>query len=940
MGESLSPETEKSIYELVADGKKDELIKMIKQQKHTFGNSYLSAEKNEDGTYTPATNGQSQSDFIAQKAIEMVEQIDGILNGQGLGKSDEEIVRKAIRDNIIISDLEKARPKREDGTFKAVGLEGLILDDYKDNMSKITKLASQITELSKSDENKEQVSQLSSELSGYQKNIETIMEGENANEYFDQMLMHLNKKVNNAFLTVDKQSYAKHQYKVDYNSLPEKGFGLTQERITNEWLEYVDSSDLKSKLKVATGAYRELEQQLNKPIAEYVTSGYDIIRAQTFKGILDVNETIKAFNTATTEEEKTKLLDRFIAINNNLEELKQNKTGPWDVLNNDMYEQLSNLGLIRKVDYDKDEDGKTIESTRSFTDVELNEVVPEFGITQADHNRDYVQSFFKSFPVNPLNAEGIIDLFNQKVTQMNAKVLKQIDALEVKPEKTPEDFETINQLQNSLIGVKIGSFEDISEITNLKKSTNDEILKYKVDNEIYDDNLREYAIIKANPDVYGKPFSELLSEFEDVKDWTELNKTQTVEFLNKLKDLGIIIEAKLALSGSENAESVINEAIDKLSNGEEYNEEEMNATLANIFDSCKELLDRRFNLNNNADMAKAVKFIENAYDDLKRNINKIKPDILKLHNYALDLLTDELRAGNADREVYNEAKKLFNDEVDNFKAIAFPGMSNLTNDDLLHILADAGNYAGEVTSMYDIMNMIDDTNATFQEILDNGFEFEDPNLERIMLNNFDLNTKATDLITIFADLEGNINKYQSNLKRINSFVELESSGLNLKTNTLYDFIHKFELSLNSNPKSNVNKIFDILKREDTALKAASSITNYTSDNIREQDLTQAMNTLEMIKSVVNAMSTTEVNYGDPYGFIASRQAFAKRNGVESGVSNLFTLTSDVASLMEKDIDRLITKLGFVKELTQYNSTKIMNEQETIRSKMNSLFLDE
>ena len=940
LGEAISPETEKSIYELVADGKKDELIKMINKQKHTFGNSYLSSQKNEDGTYSPATNGQSQSDFIADIAIQRINEIDGIINGHGLATSDEEIVRKAIRDKIIIDDLEKARPKNDDGTYKAVGLEGLILDDYKNNMSKIVKLELQIKGLGESGDNQEQIAKLSEELNIYKRNIEDITSGEIGNEYFDQMMMYLSKKVNAPYLNVDKQSFAKHQYNIDYNSLPEKGFGLTKERITNEWLEYVDSTDLKAKLKVATGTYKEMELTLNKSIAEFVESGYDIVRAQTFKGILDIDETIKAFNTATSDEEKTRLMDKFIAINTQLEELKQNKIGTWDVLNNDMYEQLSNLGLIMKVDYSKDETGVQTESTRNFTKDELNEVLPKSGVTKSESNKHYVQGFFKSFPMNPLNAESIIELFNGKVTQANAKVLKQIDALETKPDQTPEDLETINQLQNSLIDVKIGSFENLPEMSKLKKDMADKILKYKTDNDITDEKLREYALVKANPEMYSKTFANLLSEIQDVNNWSELNKTQTVEFLNKLKDLGILLEIRSSLSGSENAGDVIEETISKLSGGDDYDIDETNAILDTIFDKAESLLDGRFNLNNDDSLKKAVNFIEENANSLKNSIDKIKPDILKLHNYALDLYIEDLKAGNADREVYIEAKKLFDDEVENFKAIAFPGMSNLSNEDLLHILADSDNYAAEVTGMIDIMNMLGDREMTLQEVIDNDFKFEDPNLEKIMLNNFDMNTKAMDLVTMFSDLDETITKYQSNLKRINDFIALESSGLTLKSNTLYDFIRKFELSLNSNPKSNVNKIFDILKREDTAIKAASSITNYTSDNIREQDIKQAMNTLEMIKSVVNAMSTTEVNYGDPYGFITSRQAFVKRNNIESDVSNLFTITSDVATLMEKDIDRLITKLGFVKELAQYNSVKIANEEEAIRFKMTSILLDE
>jgi hypothetical protein len=183
----------------------------------------------------------------------------------------------------------------------------------------------------------------------------------------------------------------------------------------------------------------------------------------------------------------------------------------------------------------------------------------------------------------------------------------------------------------------------------------------------------------------------------------------------------------------------------------------------------------------------------------------------------------------------------------------------------------------------------------------------------------------------------NLKSYSKELELIDRFSKLQSSNIPLKKNPLYNFIRQFSLTLNSNSK--ISKIFDILENEDKNLVQASSVGNYIADNIREKDIDQAIAILNIIKSVTNAMSTTEISYGSPYGFIYTRQEFAKRNKIESEVGLLQTITSDIATLMGSDLDRLLNKLNFIKGLAENNSGKIILEQEIIRKSMDEIFLD-
>ena len=187
-------------------------------------------------------------------------------------------------------------------------------------------------------------------------------------------------------------------------------------------------------------------------------------------------------------------------------------------------------------------------------------------------------------------------------------------------------------------------------------------------------------------------------------------------------------------------------------------------------------------------------------------------------------------------------------------------------------------------------------------------------------------------------MKNNVSQNMSNYEKLLNFEKLANSGIKLKTNQLYNFLRNFGLSLNSNSNGKVAKIFEILEHEETALKASSSIANFISDGIRDSDLLQAIDTLKIVQAVINAMSTTEVDFGDPYGFIMSRQTFAKRNGIDDEVSLLKVISSSNATLMSNDIQKLITKLQFIYDLAENNAGKMINEQESIRKSMDSILL--
>lgn len=266
-GEAVKPQTKHSIYELVANGHKKDLIKIIKNEAPKLTNNYLSyrqninvdsdTKSNMEADFVPS-EGASQSDLVAKSAIEMIEHLEGILGSEGLDLTDEEIINKAIGNEIKIDALEKLRIEG-----KHVGIEGLLLEDYKraayeaadlkDALSQKTEGADTKTETKKtkskdSDKDskpKEPKKRTKAEEASIQatqekfdlkmKEVEEILNGERNMKYFNMLTVALNPQISRIFGALDRHSYIEAKYDLDYNQLPDKGTeGLTKESAKEE----------------------------------------------------------------------------------------------------------------------------------------------------------------------------------------------------------------------------------------------------------------------------------------------------------------------------------------------------------------------------------------------------------------------------------------------------------------------------------------------------------------------------------------------------------------------------------------------------------------------------------------------------------------------------------------------------------------------------------
>lgn len=944
----LPPDTKKSIYELVAAGHKEDLIKMVNRERSKLGNKYITV-MDENGNFQEVKPGdKSQADLIADKTIEMINVVDGILNSHDLIHSDEEIVSKAIMDHIIIKDLKSAAVEGSE-----IGLEGLVLEDYKRKMVKIGSIQSEITKLEATEGNEKAIKAHKEELKIYVDGINNIMEGKEGSKYYRQALLYLKKDIHSPFLKISKTDFVKETYGVNYYDLPEKGVGLTQERMNNEWMKFIESKDLRNDLEMADKVYTNIEQLLNKPISDYAATGYDQVRKETLKTVMDLKSTIHLFNTAQDLKERERVLNHFIDLNNKLE--GQGIVAPWNVLHEDMFEQLDKLGLIKKVEYDTTDPVKITSSMSQFTKGELDETMGTTGVTRRDNIKNIVSKYFKQFTLNPLNAESTIEQMNTQMNSHNIAVLKEIKTLELLPNPTEEQLQKIQNLKDSMYDFRIDSILNTDTIKRIATTAQAEINAILEDKKITLEQFNKYLELKSNANLYKKNFATLLEEFE-VKSWKDLDRVKLIEFVDKVTELGFLSLAMDKMSSiSNNSAEVIGKALTQLSteNLTPENFKEAQDILEPFLNTIENLMNEGYEITNNKDMATIEKEVNKITSEMETHINEVKPDILKIHNYALDLLIKALSSGNADKEVFYEAEKLTNEEIIKVISAVFPKVKNLSYTNFTSFISELPKLIEKIEGIAELeeaqQSVKYSTDDTLESIIkkeEEGYAtdinykgfFPSKEFMEFVKNNFDGSLSLDMLSGEFSQSLEMLASQKKNIERIDKFFNLVSKGLNLKSNTLYDFIRKFELTLDSNPNSKINKILELIEREETNLKSSSNITNFASDNIREQDLNQAINHLEMMKAVVKAMSTTEVNFGDPYGFIQSRINYAKKYNQEDDVLKLKTITSDVANLMVQDLDALITKMRFLKDLALFNAGKVMNEQEDIRVKVDEILL--
>ena len=994
-GTSIDTKTKADIYSLVADGNLDQMVKYIKDNKHRFGNGYISTIK-EDGSFDPADPSTlSQADLVSEKAIEMLKYIDGIINSQDLKHTDEEVVSKALRDSMILKDLREFRGE------SLIGIEGLILSDFKENVNKIVELTTQINGLTGEKEaDAEAIKRLTEERQLYKDDVEKILSGELAEQYFTEALLYLS--IGKDLGILDKNTYVKNTYGKNYNDLAEEGAGLTKKRVDKEYDDYVKSSDLRKYIKVLSKAYQELEQNSNQSIVDYTENGYADERIKTFKTFINQALSERLFARNENIDRKGQL-NNFIILAKQIEEKTGIRVLPWDTIYNDFAQSvMESPGFSVNQGEEELQLGEETKTKKEFAAEILQQVINMMPPDQVDyallsqHFADAVNDFNqKIYAQNPEVTKPLIDEKTQLIAegqqltvQLNTKIEgepqedynKRITSLQIRLSEIESRLKEINEILGSMgIDASLVQFaESDSFKQNYETLRQEALAKHGIDD----------STLEALQRFSGKPL-EKVNDSDNIPDvlasltaLAEVFGTNVDGVLNEYKNLIDLVEA--ADINPEDKQSILLQGAYKGDIGD------LEDPLNNFLDSYRGEVEK---INSLVEQHNSKIGAFNAYNKEIKNIRESlinnAPEIFSIHNLLIPALLAELQGGNLDGELLIMAEQIisqyfvdmtrivkdFTISEDNVKFL-----TSLSDEELRSLalqvdqsasldkfmLASANNIqigfikdivaavgALDITEPETLVNLLGEDLAIEAEEalgLDNArridvIEWAKAN-DEVSNDLVDKLDKTDDLFEsqrkalsqISAFLHHIINN-RKNIIPVQKLIDVTADKTKFKINSIYDFLrNKFDVYLDRKSKMVISKIWDLLEQEESKLKLGPSVEAYFYSGATAEDIRQAINTLTLLKTVIKGLTTTEVSYGDPYGMIASRQAFAKRNELEAEVLKLKSIPSDMATLMQRDIDRIISKLEFYIDVAKHNSGLISKEQKLIEEKFNNLLL--
>lgn len=671
---------------------------------------------------------------------------------------------------------------------------------------------------------------------------------------------------------------------------------------------------------------------------------------------------------------------------NNLESRGTTKVGAWDVYKTSIFDEFLNNSMIKRVDYGIDNEGNIVKNTSDIDDKYLSEV-DENGVSNRENAENIINEIVARQPSQALDTRFLIDTYNSIIDNRNADIINTINRLESKENKTEEDYQVIDSLKKSIFSVGLTYAENPAAYEEEKEKAKNKIIT-EVESrfpELFTENepnesklskvdsiLENYTILKQNSAFYEKTVDDIIKEeVGEVKEnFDDYSRSDLINIFNRLKNIGVLDQISLKYSD-------INEELEKIESGE-YNKD----ALKNILSITNEHILESKAILGNPKHEDLLNKLSNINEELSKNLNLYTPDIMKLQNVAFSTIIRALDSGILDRELFNEAKNIVNNDLLVAKNKLFKNGDNLGNDDFINIINNIDTivdrisslspdvffsdeslgdyepyeglylmtladllqtydafYSGDFSSIPDFFKeegryMDEEDFNYYSEKFKNEFGEDWPLLRKVLENFDDPDAYASSVIL---NISSGLNK-NSVGNAINNYEILskyEKNTNNFISNPLYDFLRKYFISLDSGKKPLT--ILDILQREETSYNAASGASNFISDDIREQDVRQAIQMLELLKVNIMAASQSDVN-GELLGFITLRKKYAEKSGIKDDVLDLRTISSDEGQSMINDIDRLIIRLDFISGLATFNRKRTAVEQEEIGRKMDNVLL--
>ena len=872
-GHGIEQETKYNVLQLVANGQAEDLYKEIDKQKSRFGSTDLSPV---------TTNVDGKQIYLAKDGDSGMSQADVIANATKayIQNADRILNLENIKEDdesvirkAIVDDIRIADLKKN-------GTDSFVKSDFTQLIGDIVDLTTQLenvqTEKDDKSVNKNEVGKgdIQSKLNEKRKLVEELLKGEKAEYYHKLSLFTLNKNLHAPFISLSVDDYVKDKYDKDFYSLSESEKKTYKAEFDNIFDE--SKGDFKNKMKSMFDRFLEINEEFSHSIAEFNADGYANTRSSFLANFRNKGKGLS-------------LTDAY-----------------------------TNWQWLQQLNTELDKNGFRTASLTSDTDIDVAHFLNDMNLIQIG-----------------LPEEQKVEIINRRDALINPK-LEELNKLEeqLSTVTEPDEINTINEkiapLQEEIntdinnADVELNQKRDINTL-----STGDKEHLFAIVNSLgLPSTELDYGIIQKAFDAYNGSkngrVKQIMGEKETISQSADL-APEDVLMQHLAKDSEITTIGNI---GTIHVNGYEKKAVNK------------DLIKSKLLVEANKVLDELSSVTNEDGIISFSDADQILADWFDKDTDEVTHDIVTaldtyVQNKGTDVTLTEIQ------DVFNSTVKSKMDQISINQGNSDPKLEEVYNE-ALHSDDDyytftKGNdkisprrsllikYANNVIARGEDLD-----NEAVKELTDAANEI------RVNIQNSSLSALIPDLDNFEFDENSELGKalidrgYKDYLN-IHEILKYNKR----KMNTFLDKLNEFQINLWG--KTGPISFFKLLRDNYDLFDNIVAPSQFIRNNVQIDQLNKALSTITAVRSVISAMTSTEVGLGgDLYGYNVSLNMAAEKFEEVSGKFGLVDSTS--AKIINDDLTFISDKLNYFKTLAERNSGSLIEEHNLIKTALVSSIL--
>ena len=271
-GQKIPKGTELDLIKGIQNGEAEQYKELARQlgKRDNFV-SPIPFNQNEELIEVSAGNEKTRGEVIADKVIQHIEYLQGLLGQYDANISGDELLSKVIRDYGVLQAIKES------------DINNLILDDFDNTIADLVQvrqeLDTQLQEENPSETQKATIKKNEAKKKELEQKIESYLNGEQEEYYMKAALAYLNPAIRDNLSNISIYQFAKVVTGKEWNDIENK------EEIKSQYADWQAMSDKKQQIKRLVDTMDLLSPSFSPKFKEY-SKRYLDVRRKTFENIL------------------------------------------------------------------------------------------------------------------------------------------------------------------------------------------------------------------------------------------------------------------------------------------------------------------------------------------------------------------------------------------------------------------------------------------------------------------------------------------------------------------------------------------------------------------------------------------------------------------------------------------------------------------------------